>query len=107
MLQLLRDYMEGLLRFREKSAFRPWIDIRFSDFVANPLGEVERIHAEAGMTLVPEARREVARWVEEHPRQDLVRARPADLTPYGIDPDAALAAFAEYVQRFDVAIDGV
>ena len=41
MLQLLRDYVERLLRFRSSEVSRPWIDVRFSEFVADPLSAVE------------------------------------------------------------------
>jgi hypothetical protein len=43
--------------------------------------------------------------VAEHPREDLRRARPADLSLYGIDP--ARARFADYCDAFDVPSDGI
>ncbi len=107
MLQLLRDYLERLLRFRSSGVSRPWIDVRFSEFVADPLRVVESIYESAGITLVPTAREDMAQWVKEHPREDLRRARAADLGPYGIEPADARAAFAEYCETFDVPFDGI
>ncbi len=107
MLQLLRDYVERLLRFRSRGVSRPWIDVRFADFVADPLAAMERIYDAAGLTLAPPVRQAMADWVKEHPREDLRRARPADLAPYGVDPDAAREAFADYCEAFDVHCDGV
>ena len=49
----------------------------------------------------------MAAWVEEHPRDDLAHARPADLAPYGIDPDEARERFARYVETFDIEFDGI
>lgn len=107
MLQLLRDYVERLLRFRAGGRSRPWIDVRFGEFVADPLRTIEGIYAKAGLPLDDETRQAMAAWVEAHPRQDLRRARPADLRPYGLDVDAAREVFAEYVEVYDVEYDGV
>jgi hypothetical protein len=107
MLQLLADYLECLLRFRSRSVSRPWIDVRFSEFVTDPLREVEGIYDAAGIALAPDARRRMADWVTQHPREDLRHASPADLTPYGVDPNQAREVFAEYCATFDVPFDGV
>jgi len=108
MLALLGDYLEGLLRFREESkASRPWIDVRFRDFVSDPLRAIEGIYAQAGLPLGDDARRAMAAWVATHPRTDLTRAQNADLRPYGLDGDAVREVFAGYVEAFDVAYDGI
>ena len=107
MLRLLGDYLEGVLRFRSKGVSRDWIDIRFPEFVADPLKAVEQVYETAGLDLSPEAREGMARWVREHPRKDLQQARPADLEPYGIDPEKARAVFADYCEAFDVGFDGI
>jgi len=107
MLRLLGDYVERLLRFRSSRAEPRWIDLRFADFVADPLHAVERIYTEAGLPLAEGARKAMARWVAAHPRADLRRARPADLRPFGIDSGAARAVFAEYCEAFDVTLDGI
>ncbi len=107
MLQLLRDYIERLLRFRSSGVSRPWIDVIFSEFIADPLCAVEHIYESADIALTPAARDGMAQWVKAHPREDLRRARPADLGPYGIDPAVARAAFLEYCEAFDVPFDGI
>lgn len=107
MLQLLGDYLERLLRFRASGVSRPWIDVRFAAFVVDPVREVERIYEAAGIPLTEAARSGMEAWVREHPRDDLARARPADLRPFGIDPDEARDRFSAYVERFDVENDGI
>ena len=107
MLELLKDYTERVLRFRAKEVSRPWIDVRFTDFVADPQGQVERVYAAAGLVLSTAAREGMAAWVKEHPRDDLARARPADLSPYGIDAEAAREHFSDYAETFDVEYDGI
>ena len=49
----------------------------------------------------------MAQWVKVHPRDDLARARPADLAPYGIDPAKARECFAQYVETFGIDFDGI
>jgi Sulfotransferase family len=107
MLALLGDYVARLLRFRTAGTSRPWIDIRFPDFVADPLREIERIYDEAGLTLTAEARQGMARWVLDNPRRDLQRARPAYLSPYGLDMSRVRATFADYLDAFPVQFDGI
>ena len=96
-----------MLRFRAKGISRPWIDLRFGEFVADPTGEIERVYDAAGLALSAEARERMARWVEKHPRNDLVRALAADLAPYGIDPAEARERFAPYVETFGLHFDGI
>jgi hypothetical protein len=100
MLELLGDYVERLLDFRSRGLSRPWIDVRFEEFVADPLREVERIYQAAGIELTAGAREGMARWVKENPRDD--RGRTADVAPFGIDPARARETFAEYCDVFDV-----
>ena len=92
--------MDRLLRFREQGASRPWIDVRFDDFVADPLREVERIYEAAGIAMTLDVREEMTRWIREHPRDP----RPLDLElgPFGIDANRARAVFSEYLERFRI-----
>jgi hypothetical protein len=70
MLELLGDYVDRLMRFRAKRASRPWIDVRFAAFVADPVREIERIYATAGIALGAEGRERMQRWVRANPREE-------------------------------------
>lgn len=107
MLELLGDYVSRLLDFRARGESRRWIDVRFRDFVADPLRTVEAIYERAGLALTDATRGEMARWVAAHPRHDLVRARPAELSPYGISSQGARAVFGDYCERCGVEPDGI
>jgi hypothetical protein len=106
MLELLGDYVDRLLRFRAQRASRPWIDVRFAAFVADPVREIERIYALAGIALGAEGRERMQAWVRANPRDER-GGTGIDLSRYGIDPAAARERFAAYCDAFDVAIDGV
>jgi hypothetical protein len=103
-LQLLRDYVDRLLRFRDEGASRPWIDVRFDDFVADPLREVERIYEAAGIAMTHDAREGMTRWIREHPRDP--RPPGLELGPFGIDANRARAVFSEYLERFRISSAG-
>jgi hypothetical protein len=107
MLELLGDYTDRLMAFRAKGASRLWIDIRFTEFVHDPLSAVQRLYEAAGLALSADAEESMAAWVAEHPREDIKRAKPADLSPYGIDTGEAMERFAPYMREFDVEFDGI
>jgi hypothetical protein len=101
-LRLLRDYVERLLRFRDEKVTRPWVDVRFDDFVANPLREVENIYAALDIELTADTRGAMARWAKENPR-DSRRPSP-DLAPFGLDAAHVREQFADYSERFGIDI---
>lgn len=97
-LRLLCDYVERTLRFRDAEITRPWVDVRFDAFVADPLREVETIYAKLGLELTTETRRAMQRWVVENPRD--ARRPSTDLAPFGLDTARVRAQFADYRERF-------
>ncbi len=107
MLGLLGDYLDRLLLFRARGLSRPWIDLRFRDFVADPLKAMRSVYEAAGIQAEDAVWRSMARWVEQNPRRDLTRPRKPDLEPYGIDPEEARARFATYIEAFEVPCDGL
>ena len=107
MLQLLGDYVDRLLHFRAAGTSRPWIDVQFPEFVRDPRQQVEKIYDAAGLQLSAAAREGMAAWVQDNPRRDLQRSRPADLSPYGLDRARVRARFADYAEEFDVEFDGI
>jgi hypothetical protein len=107
MLELLGDYADRLLRFRARQVSRPWIDVRFAEFVRDPVREIERIYDAAGLGLGAEARARMTRWVREHPRDDRDAGKVVDLSPYGIDAALARKRFADYCDAFAVPLDGI
>ncbi len=99
-LRLLRDYVERVLAFRAAGRSRPWIDVSFASFVADPLREVERIYEAIGAELAPEARGAMQAWVDANPRA--ARRPSLDLAPFGLDAGEVRRGFADYVERFAI-----
>ncbi|WIM87760.1 sulfotransferase [Candidatus Mycobacterium wuenschmannii] len=74
-------------------------DIGFEDAVRDPIGQVARVYAAAGLELTAEAEVAMRRWLDERPRE---AARPPyALDAYGLRPDQVDDRFALYNKRFD------
>jgi hypothetical protein len=80
---------------RGGSDLRRFHDVRYDDLVADPLGEVRRLYAAAGLRLTPTARRRMERWLERHHRRRRPRHR-YDLAQFGLDRPTVDARFRAY-----------
>ena len=82
-----RDPLKILASNYRLSVFlRSWIDIRFSEFVRDPLGEIEPIYRTAEIELSPKARAGMKQWVLAHPRNDLAERDRPTWSPIGSTP---------------------
>ncbi len=107
MLELLSDYTDGLLQFREHTPACHWVDLRFSDFVQDPMAAITSIYRAADIELTTGTAKAMTSWVKANPRNDLSKIRPADLSPYGIDDKSATDRFSDYIRHFEISCDGV
>ena len=104
------DRIERLLRACVRDhALLPagrWIDVRFSDFMADQLGTVRRIYASAGLEMTPQAEAAMNHYLETH-RRDRHGQLEYDLQEdFGVDPQELRQRFAFYSERFGVAKAG-
>ncbi len=106
-LGLLGDYTDRLLRFRAAPGAPDFIDLRFRDFVADPLRAVEEIYERAGIGMSAEGRDAMAAWIRAHRRRELREPRPADLSAWGLEPQDVLRRFEPYIETFRVDLDSV
>jgi hypothetical protein len=97
-VRLLRDYVTRTLRFRDRCVTRPWVDVGFEDFVANPVAEVERIYDELGIPLSGVAREAMHQWRKANPRDS--RRPDPNLEPFGLDANELRREFSDYCARF-------
>ena len=62
----LRNYEKLMLRYEEDKVLIPegnLVEVRFEDFVADPLGEVTRIYETLGLVLGPEAQQQMQQYL--------------------------------------------
>jgi len=76
-----------------------FVDVWFGDVVSDAIAEVERIYARVGLDLLPEARRDMTRFVEAN-RRDQRPAHAYTLEQFGFDADAVRRDFAEYREAY-------
>jgi hypothetical protein len=81
------------------------IDVPFRDFMADDLGMIEKVYQCAGLEMTTAARQSLQHYIDSHPRGkhgQVVYDLRAD---FGAEPAELRKPFAEYCQRFPVAIE--
>ncbi len=94
-LTTARCRLERLERVRRAMPEKRFVDVWFGDVVRDPLAVVERIYAEAGIALSPDAREAMTRFIAANGRDQ----RPPhgySLGQFGFDADALRREFAAY-----------
>jgi hypothetical protein len=71
-------------------------DVDYQALVADPLGEVERLHARLGLALSGTARRRMRRWIGRHHHRRRGRPHRYCLADFGLDPAVVDRRFARY-----------
>ncbi len=79
-----------------------FIDVHHGDFVADPMGQIERIYAFLGLELTPDVRASLHAWHAEN-ESGAHGAHRYTAEQYGLDPDAIRRDYAFYIERFGVA----
>jgi hypothetical protein len=106
LLEYWSDRIEHLLRacVRDRSSLPEdqSIDVPFHEFMADDMGMVEKIYAKAGLEMTDEARAELLRFIDEHPRGRDGRVVYDLEGDFGIEPDALRERFAFYFEHFPV-----
>jgi hypothetical protein len=77
------------------------VDVGYRALVADPLGEVARIHDAFGLPLTATHEERIARWMVEHPRREH-GPNPCSVAEYGQTDDEIRTRFAGYCRTFDL-----
>ncbi|MEO3809303.1 sulfotransferase [Sphaerisporangium sp. B11E5] len=78
-----------------------FVDVKFAELNADPIGTVRRIHARAGAELTPEAERRLKEWLPQNARGKHGE-HVYDAADLALDPDELRERFAFYYEHFDV-----
>ena len=78
---------------------RRFTDIRFRDAISDPLGQVQRVYAAAGVDLDDAARSAMRAWMARDAQEKLPKHRYA-ARDFGLSEDQIRAEFAAYSARF-------
>lgn len=100
-LDVLGTMTDRLLDFREREGDRRFVDVHYTDFVADPVGTVAAVYAAFGEELSDEATTAMHAHLATHP-QDRHGAHRYTAEETGLDPAAIRTRFAAYCDRFDI-----
>lgn len=98
-LDYLARSMECALDARERGTTPPIVDVRYNDFVANPLRCVDAIHEELDLPLDTATRQRYEQHVAAHPQNKHGRHR-YDLATFGLTETQVRNALARYYDAF-------
>ena len=76
-----------------------FLDVRYTELVADPIGQIERIYAFAGMQLTERARAGMKEWAEENAR-DRRPLHRYTLEQFALTEERLRAQFSAYRERF-------
>jgi len=79
-----------------------FFDLRFADFVDDPMASIRSIYDHFALPLSPDAEAAMTRYVRDNPRGKH-GAHEYDLSRYGLTPEAVRSRFAWYIDRFALA----
>jgi Sulfotransferase family len=98
--RLWRISLDRLLSARENAPDR-FFDVRFVDFLADPLQVIHAIYDRFGFTLSAETEKRMRAWIREHPRnQHGVHKYAAE--EYGLSAAALARDYHDYIDRFQL-----
>ncbi|MDE2405566.1 MAG: sulfotransferase [Sphingomonadales bacterium] len=101
MLHFIQRHVDRILAFDAGPHGDRVIHVDYYALVADPVGEMRRIHAGLGIDTPGDVARSVADWHAANPKNARGR-NDYSLDQYGLDVDAVRARFAPYSARFAI-----
>lgn len=96
-----------MIAFRDGGQDHRFFDIAFADFMAGPIGQVERLYAFLGEPLTDVARARMEAWWRDNGRDGGQGGAGHDAAVLGIDLADVERRFAFYTERFGLASGAV
>jgi hypothetical protein len=101
----MKFHVERPLRARERIGDDRFFHMYYSEMMRDPMDVMRRIYDWAGDPLTPEAETRMQGWLTEHP-QDRFGVNAYSLDQYGLSVDKLRPIFAEYLDTFDIELEG-
>jgi hypothetical protein len=98
---VVADAVDRVADFRRREGDDRFVDVRYDDLIADPIGEVRRIYKHAGDELGDDAARRMAAYVDANPQGVHGRHRYT-LEDLGLDRATLEERFADYRATFAV-----
>jgi hypothetical protein len=95
---LLRACVKDRAIWPERQSF----DSYFHEFMADDMGQIERIEAKAGLQMTPAVRAQIEQFLEDHPRGKEGRVIYNLTRDFGVEPEELRKRFQFYFDAFPV-----
>lgn len=83
------------------------VDLHFTQFVADPIGQIRRLYSEIGRDLTPEVEQRMRDFLAAHPGDGGGGGRRYSFAETGLDEGALRERTRAYVEEFDVELEPV
>ena len=93
--------LERGLELRDRLPADRFVDVRYADFMSDPLGSIAAIYRGLGLPLPQAARDAMERYLQEH-RQHSEGVHRHSLAQFGLEESSVSRRFSEYRARFDL-----
>lgn len=105
-MQMYAAGVTHAMALRDDDAFdRRFVDIQYLDLERDPMGCVRKVYAHAGLTFTSVVEARVSEWVGNNRKGKHGKHRYM-LADYGLTQSEVHAAFATYIDRFGVELEG-
>lgn len=101
MLHFIRRHVERIMAFDAGPHGSRIVHVDYYALVADPVGQMRRIHAGLGIETPDDVARAVGDWHAANPK-NARGANDYSLEQYGLDTGAVREAFADYARRFAI-----
>ena len=106
MVKQIREHVERPMRTRARIGDAQFFDLHYADLMRDPMGQMKELYSWAGEELTPDVDRRMRGWLADHP-QHRFGPRPYSLSEYGLTQEELVPVFAEYLEAFQIELEGV
>lgn len=101
----MRYHVERPLRARDRIGDERFFHMYYHEMMRDPMDVMRRIYEWADEPLTAESEARMRNWLAEHP-QDRFALNAYTLDQYGLTVEALEPTFAEYLDMFDIELEG-
>lgn len=101
----MREHVMRPMAVRERIGDEPFFDLHHAAFLRDPMAEMRRLYEWDGLPFTAEVEQRMRDWLDNTPPMKLGKTSYT-LEEYGLSVDELEPVFAEYLERFDIAIEG-
>ncbi len=102
-MEVWADATARAVEIRKQYPVSQFVDVYFEDYVADPVGQMERAYKHLGIDWTPEAEAGMRAWHEDHPQHKHGKHKHSDAEPLAFSRKQIHDRFATYIRRVCVA----